>query len=183
MIRIFIALDLEKSFLTEIENLRELYYPEDRITKWESKEKMHMTLKFLGDTEEEKIPQIIEVIEDVSLKYNEIDLTFNGFGLFKKDNQPRILYASFNDNNYLTQMVDELNSKLLCIGFAKDNRKFKPHLTLLRIKGKENFDNINKLNILKPDKIEAKLNKIVLYKSELKTGGSVYTKIKYCELK
>ncbi|VAX25229.1 2'-5' RNA ligase [hydrothermal vent metagenome] len=182
-IRLFIALILGDETLDHINNFRESIYADDGKTRWESREKLHITLKFIGGVEEEVIPLIAEELGSVLKNYNKIKINFSKFGIIKKYSEPKILWLGIKCSELLEKLYNDIDNVLTDIGFEKERRKFKPHLTLLRIK--RNAD-INKLEDLLNSKIDFPgtfAEEVALIKSELLAGGSVYTKIKSFKLK
>lgn len=182
-IRLFIALILSDETLDHINKFRESIYADDEKTRWESREKLHITLKFIGDTEEEVIPFIEKELESVLKKYNKIKINFTKFGIIKKYSEPKILWLGLQRSELLEKLHNDIDNSLADIGFEKERRKFKPHLTLLRIK--RNAD-INKLETLRNAEINFPgtfAEEVALIKSELRKSGSVYTKIESFKLK
>lgn len=182
-IRLFIALILDDEILERINNFRKSIYADDGITRWESKEKLHITLKFIGDVDDEVVPLILEKLEAVLKNYNKIKINFTKFGVIKKYSNPKILWLGLKRSELLEKLHDDINNALDDIGFESERRRFKPHLTLLRIKS--NAD-INKLEIIRNSEIDFPgtfAEEVALIKSELLPSGSVYTKIKSFKLK
>lgn len=176
--RLFISLDLQKDFVDYLIELRNSIYPEDNRIKWEKRNKLHITLKFLGDTEENEIEKIENKLNYLFADKNCINLEFTGFGVFSKNGKPVILWAGFKENSLLNQLATDIDRGMNEFGFELEKRKFKSHITLLRIKGSEDFNRINKMVDYKPEKIETSASEITLYKSILKPAGSEYYALK-----
>lgn len=182
-IRLFIALILSDETLDHINNFRASIYADDEKTKWESREKLHITLKFIGDVEEKVIPLILTELESVLNNYNKIEINFTKFGIIKKYSEPKILWLGLRRSELLEKLHNDIDNVLADIGFDKERKSFKPHLTLLRIK--RNAD-INKLEILRNSEIDFPgtfAEEVALIKSKLLPSGSVYTKIESFILK
>ncbi|MDD3626776.1 MAG: RNA 2',3'-cyclic phosphodiesterase [bacterium] len=100
-----------------------------------SPEKIHLTLKFLGPTLEEKIPQIISELMVVESKTSPFQIEVKGVGAFPNLYHPNVLWV---DIPIIPEQLERLQQfievKVETYGFAKDHRKFKPHLTISRIK-------------------------------------------------
>lgn len=182
MIRLFVALKIPDEALNRLLDIRNSRANEELNIKWEPKEKLHLTLKFIGEVQEELIPQIkneLKFIED----FSEIKCEINKFGLFYRFENPSILWAGLQCSKTLELISEELNNKLQSIGVEKENRKFKPHLTLLRVKKSVDEDLLNKFKNYNLNPILFKGKKISLIKSDLKKGGSVYTELENYKLK
>ena len=171
-----------EDLLNEIIDFRESIYPNDNKTKWEGKDKLHLTLKFLGDVVEEDIPEINKKLEIILNNHNRIEIKFSKFGIIKKYSTPKILLMDIQQNKSLVNLFNDINNGLSDIGFEKERRRFRPHITLLRLKGNED---ISKLEILNSSTININsslADEVALIKSDLLPTGSVYTKIKSFKL-
>jgi len=178
MIRLFIALEIPEEIISTIFVERDKLIGYVKNIRWEPKEKLHITLKFLGDTEESKLFDIIEELTRIIKNNRKLTLELNKFGVFRKGNEPKILWVGLKQNNFLTKIVDEIDKSFCNFGYSKDERRFKPHLTLLRFRGHEEYFNVLKLLDVKLPTTVFCSDKIHLLKSELKKTGSVYTSIK-----
>ncbi len=175
--RLFVALEIPSTVLDELIEIRNKIYPDSGV-RWEAKEKLHITLKFLGDVEDSLNDSIIKMIEERISGKKRFNLFFEKFGLFKKDGKPRILWVKTNDSNVLEEVQKEIEEGCSELGFKKEERKFKPHLTLLRVRGSEDFRKIYSFTNEEIPEINFAVSEIALIKSELKQSGSVYHTIK-----
>lgn len=182
-IRSFIALEIPNDSLSEILKIRDEKIGETENIKWEGKEKLHLTLKFLGDIDSEMIGPYSKSLEKITDAYESLNLSFSEFGVFKRRNELKILWVGLKNNPKLFQMVDEIESSFAEFGFEKERRNFKSHITLLRFRGQENSEKIVSLTHVKLPVIEFKANKVTLFESKLLPGGSVYRSLKNFYLK
>jgi len=179
--RLFITLDIPEDTLDEIIKIRDELYRHDSV-RWEGRDKLHITLKFLGDTDSKLIPSLENIIYKISDEYAEQHLSFNKFGIFYRNNEPKIFWLGLDENNDLIGLQKQIEEECRELGFEKERRKFHAHLTLLRIRG---FENIKRLEEIKESKIvpiNFSAKTISLIKSDLKPSGSVYSIIKSFEL-
>ena len=153
-IRSFVALIIPEEELKKIIDIRNDVYGFRDKARWEPVNKLHITLKFLGDTDEKILDQLSNNFESVLNNFRPINCSFSEFGLFKKDGHPRILWAGLKENKILLDLASELENVSAEYGFQKENRKFKPHITILRVRGSENIDSIYKLSRTKIDSVE-----------------------------
>lgn len=183
MIRTFIALEIPTDILelalNELKNKIKLF---DEY-KWEPINKLHITLKFIGEIEEEKIDSIYFRLKNILDNYKKLELELDKFGFFYKDESPRILWLGLKENFTLTQLVLEIDSIINQFGIEKEKRKFKPHITFLRIKHKRNINELMKAKDVKFNNIKFNASKIYLFKSELFKTGSIYKPLKEFQLK
>jgi 2'-5' RNA ligase len=150
--------------------------------KWESPEKLHLTLKFLGDVDTDLIEEIDGNIRNALEKFECVSSYFNKFGVFKKFKKPRVLWLGIKRSDQLESLHELIDNSMSAVGFERENRRFTPHLTLLRIKKDiepkllKNFLDYN----LEPILFES--CQVSLIKSELKPEGSSYTLLRKFKL-
>ena len=175
--RLFVALDIPGDIKDQIISIRNNLYQNSENIKWEKREKYHFTIKFLGDVEESKNEEIINTLTD-QLKYQKkIYCEFDKFGFFFKSGQPKILWLGLKFNKELKSLAEQIDTTLLNLGFQKEKRQFKPHLTILRIRGYENISGIMKFKDYPLSKLSFICDQITLIKSILKPDSSVYYNI------
>lgn len=179
--RLFVSLNLPEEIIDKILHIRESIWKSDFIS-WEPKEKLHITLKFIGDVPTNVINDIVNDLSFLE-KYSKIKCSFNKFGFFYRNNKPIILWAGLKTSETLLDLITELNNKLTKYSIPKDKRKFNAHITLLRIKKEYEVDFINKFKNFNFNPIEFTTNNITLYKSILLKQGSKYFEIKNYKLK
>jgi len=176
--RLFIALPLtssvEKSLAVIINKLKSI----GGKVKWVDSEQIHITVRFLGETEKEQVSYIKEILDRVSSKYDSYNLSIDRLGGFPNLNKPRVIWAGFNDDDQISimaRMVKEVEYDIRKLGFEPDEKRFRPHLTLGRVKApnglEELLDTIRSFQ-MKP--IPVKLDKLRLYKSTLTPQGPIY---------
>ena len=134
---------------------------------------MHFTVQFLGEVSEDMVRKISDVLN--SIEFSAFSITFGSIGVFPKPNSPRVIWIGVTDGvNELEKLAEMIRSKLSDIGFSPD-KKFKPHVTIFRVK--------NKIEDL-PSRLEKfsscsfgkqLVSEIKLKKSELTYQGPVYT--------
>ncbi|MCU7493531.1 MAG: RNA 2',3'-cyclic phosphodiesterase [Ignavibacteria bacterium] len=174
MNRLFIALKLPEDAINEIVSMRDRVNPDPAwMHKWEDRGKLHLTLKFLGDTEEEKAEKVIKSLSKITSKYTKIMLGFDRFGFF----MPRIFWFGLRAENALFELVKDINNDLELLGFEKENRNFKPHITLLRIKGNLSEEFVSAFRNFRVPEMKFYASEIALMRSKLLPGGSVYSEI------
>ncbi|MBZ0180638.1 MAG: RNA 2',3'-cyclic phosphodiesterase [Melioribacteraceae bacterium] len=179
--RLFVALDIPNDILDQIIIIRDSIYT-DTHPKWELKHKLHITLKFLGDVERNLLDEIIYALSSSIKLKKKLPLEFEKFGLFYRGQNPSILWCGLKKSETLYEIVKNIDSEFHKLGFRKDIFRFKPHLTLLRIRGNENISMIKKFIDYRMNGLTFIAERISLYKSELKPSGSVYTRLKSFEI-
>jgi RNA 2',3'-cyclic 3'-phosphodiesterase len=176
--RTFIAIDLPadvQGALGKLEN--ELQEARAPIT-WVKPERIHLTLKFLGDVAPERLTEIQNSLVQVAREASPLRLEPAGCGAFPTLKQMRVIWVGLKAEgtglNLLQQAVEEA---MVQLGFKKEERPFKPHLTLGRVKGRQPLRLLQEL-LLERQSYQAEafdVTELVLYKSELRPEGARYT--------
>lgn len=184
---IAIALDQEikRSLSQFISELKECS-PKTRGVRWVRPEGMHLTLKFLGEINEEKATRIKSVLERISEKYKPFPLRVEGTGSFPPKSQaPRVLWVAIEEVEDLMSLQSNTEEEMERLGFPKERRTFHPHLTLGRVKSfsdiKETLDFFEKHRDKSFGEMEAK--KITFFRSVLKPTGAEYSVLSEFALK
>ena len=134
---------------------------------------MHFTVQFLGEVSEEMIRKISDALN--SIEFSIFSITFASIGAFPKPNSPRVIWVGVNDGaNELEKLAEIIRVKLSNIGFSPD-KKFKPHVTIFRVKSKieDLTGKLEKFSSYSFGKQE--ISEIKLKKSELTPNGPIYT--------
>ncbi|MBN2571177.1 MAG: RNA 2',3'-cyclic phosphodiesterase [Ignavibacteriales bacterium] len=181
--RLFIALEVPKEILHQIQTIREDNIDTKYHFRWEPIDKLHFTLKFLGDVDSAFIDKIDQSLSLIVKSYNKFECEFSKFGLFKRNRIPSILWIGLKENQDLYNLANEIENEMYKLGFEKETRKFNAHLTLLRIRQVVSEDIFYNLLDISLPLIKFTTENISLMKSELLPSGSVYTKIKQFKLK
>jgi 2'-5' RNA ligase len=176
MKRIFIAIPVAPSeFLLKI--LREL---QTQLTgeaiKWVEPENLHLTLKFLGDTHEKQLPAIHEKLKGIAASFPKMNGTLTGLDFFSIKRNPSVLFSKVNEIPGLKEMAEAVDMTLQGEGFPPEQRPFRPHLTLARIKTLRNTSKFTgvagQYHTVEIQPFVAE--KMVLYESILRQEGPLY---------
>ncbi len=176
MKRSFIAIkaEPEESFQRMYSSLISLL-GDEKIT-WVSRENIHVTLVFLGDLEEEMIKAAERVLKQSCSGFGEFELSLSGAGIFKNLKDPRVIWAGIENPDRLTELNNLISNGLKNTGFKIEERQFRPHVTIGRIKSIKNTDNLRSAIERYQGTFLQKVHvsEVILYESILKPGGPVY---------
>lgn len=178
MLRTFIALDLPPVVQEALGRLeRELQTTGAPVT-WVKPERIHLTLKFLGDIAPERIPDLQKSLAEVALSASPFRIEPTGCGAFPTLQQMRVIWVGLRvDGSGLNRLQKAVETAMDQLGFKKEERPFKPHLTLGRVRGRQHLRVLQTL-LLERQNFSAEafdVNEVVLYKSELRPEGARYT--------
>lgn len=177
MIRTFIAFNTPETVKEKIVSLQTMLRNANADVRWETKEKMHVTISFLGDVEEQLLALLESTLSNVLTKYSSFNVTYSELGCFPNWKEPRVLWIGCEENSgILRTMKHELDASLLPFGIKIEMRKFFPHITLGRIKSLRNsFDLLQSMESLTFSPQISTVNEILFIKSVLTRGGSEYS--------
>jgi 2'-5' RNA ligase len=176
-VRCFIAIELDR----EIKNSIEQYIvPLKRISpavRWIKTESIHITLKFLGEIEQDLLDKVKLSLKPISEIFHPFVVTILGCGAFPDQRRPRVIWLGIEtkEKNELLKLYEWIESRLESLGFKKERRKFSAHLTIGRIKFPRNMEslfNYMDINPFPPKQFLVK--EIVLMQSILKSSGAEY---------
>ncbi len=140
-------------------------------------ENIHITVKFLGDTDERDIDTIIKSIEESASEIKPFPVTLKGTGVFPNRDYMKVIWIGITDGGIIKTIAQAIDEKLEPLGFKKENRGFAPHLTIGRVKTARNKNQL--LSVIgQYNTVEFTLQHIesvVLKKSELTPKGPIYT--------
>ena len=146
-------------------------------------EAMHITLKFLGETEERMVPEVQACIEAAVRNIAPFDIGFKGYGAYPNTRRMRILWVGVTGGDALVGIAKYLEDSLEELGFERENREYTPHITLGRLKGDfPKRTGVRAMDVLF-DKYKdtdfggCRVTRILLKKSELTSNGPVYSNI------
>jgi 2'-5' RNA ligase len=179
-IRSFIAVELPDGVLSALSRVQEHLKSYGFRTKWVRPANIHITLKFLGDIDSGTIDAIASAMLSAAEGCVPISLAAKGIGVFPNIKRPRVLWAGLTGEvNLLIDLQRKLDDWLSDIGFAKERRSFKGHLTLGRFKSRVNSTEIMRaLTEFEDFKIQSFMaRELILFKSVLKPSGAVYSKL------
>ncbi len=185
-IRTFIAITVPPSIQGTVEKIQERFKEIRSPIRWVKPSHLHLTLKFLGNVDEEQIEDIKECLANAGQEINTFLLKSTEIGIFPNINYPRVVWLGFSDPTRLLHKLEEnIENQLQKIGFQPEDRKFTPHLTIGRIKSLKGKTDIirmihNEKNI-SYDNIH--VTGIKLIKSNLKPSGPEYSVLYSLELK
>jgi 2'-5' RNA ligase len=153
----------------------------DKIN-WVQPENMHLTLKFLGDTDVTQIPIINNGLSGISSKYETFDLRVSGFEMFYRGKHPSVLYLNLEVNHVLEAVAKEVNDLCGNLKIGDNSHAFKAHITVARIKYmhlSEGFLNKQKTKIDQSFRVDG----IKLIESRLTSSGPIYEVVEGFELR
>jgi 2'-5' RNA ligase len=181
MKRLFIAVSLNEENRILVGRVLKELEKYSLHAKIEPIENVHLTLKFLGNTMEDKIDLISKRLSEVVSRHDRFNIKLDGYGFFPNEKNPRIFWLGVEDvDRKLVQLQKDIEEAMYRIGYEREGKPFKSHITLARIKSNKDIirlvEGIKVLSEIKFEPMQVKY--IVLYESILKPSGAEYHSLK-----
>jgi 2'-5' RNA ligase len=185
-VRAFIAIELPPHVLTQVGRLQTRVQQDvpPGLIRWVRPEGIHLTLKFLGDVERERLPEIEGALRHACSPHLPFALDIAGLGCFPNPRRPRVVWVGVQDEGHtLAAMQRDVERALVPLGFPTERRGFHPHLTLGRVRNRRpSGRQAAELEVLGDYVSHAKVrigqmavDEVHLMRSELLPSGAVYT--------
>lgn len=185
IIRTFIAIQIPADIRNKISTFQGELKAVGKGVGWVKPQNIHLTLKFLGETDEKIIDAIEGKIKEAAAGINLFEIKVHGVGAFPNMKRPRVIWIGAEcENNVLSTIAGRLDRNLESLGFQSENRKYTAHLTLGRVKDPRNIEPVME-KVESNSNFEAglfKAEQIELIKSDLLPKGAVYTSLVKVEL-
>ena len=183
--RTFIAIQIPDIVKSELIQITDKLKSSRADLKWVKPEGIHLTLKFLGNIDEQKATEVKEVLNKVVKAEVPFEIRLEGLGAFPKPAFPRVIWAGVKEGAQNTiNLAKNLEEQLEKIGFEKERRSFYPHLTLGRLRSPQNKGKLS--NLLESTKFKSssiiKVARLNLIQSTLTPTGAIYTVLYQAEL-
>lgn len=176
--RCFIAIPLTTDTHQELSQIQSQLKETEADVGWVKTDNIHLTLKFLGEIEEQKIKTISKELKELTNKYTSFETCMGKLGTFPSISNPKVIWIGINKNeDKITNLQKGIEDVITPLGFEKETRPFHPHLTLGRVRGKKNIQKlVDKLKSLPlPQFKPIMVDRIILFQSILKPTGAEYT--------
>ncbi len=184
MIRAFVAVQIDPNVAEKISAVQSQLKRKLSGVRWVGTGNLHFTLKFLGPVKEEKIAPVTDALEGALRLFPRFPILARGIGVFPDIRRARVLWVGLEGNS-LASLAAGVEKALEPIGFAREKRGFKPHLTIGRwrnFNGQPEMlrDEMNRWQ--RYDFGQSWVEEIVFFQSILKAEGAVYHPLRVIRL-
>lgn len=186
--RAFIAIELPKNIIELLAKAQEILQESQADVKWVAKENLHLTLKFLDEINEEEKDKIVDIIKTTAHGYPTFKTALHDLGAFPKEKNPRIIWAGLDNQEQFREIAKDLEEKINKLGIPKEERSFKAHITMGRVKSNKNLSILSETlsknaGLFKNSDTVFEIKKITLFKSTLLKDGPLYERLYEVNLK
>ncbi len=189
-IRTFIAVELDQARRKALGKIQELLKrePAGRYVRWVAPEGIHLTLKFLGGVDSQRMDELQAAVAEACQGIPPFQLTLSGVGAFPNTRRSRVVWVGLvGDVAIAARLADQIEAASAKLGFPREERPFSPHLTLGRIKRDASSSDqqfvgemVTRAQVAELGEIKAR--QVSIMKSDLRPTGSVYTRLYAVEL-
>ena len=184
MKRIFLATDIipDPAFLNDLGHIR--HKLEDEHVKWVDFARLHLTLKFFGETEEKQIESISEALTSTLASQEGFQLRLASLGVFRSLSHPQVIWVGCDKPEGLTGLKNAIDWALESLGIPPEKRDFSPHFTLGRIKHMRSTAKLGQLmeHYRGHTFCVQGVDRLILYESILKPQGPEYIPLRTWKL-
>ena len=175
-IRIFICFELPHDILERIREIQDDLKSAGHGVRWVNPKGIHLTLKFLGDVEKSRVPQIADAVKSVAAGCKPMTIGIRGTGVFPNSRNPRVFWIGVDEpSGALANCQNAVEGACEALGYPREKRKFSPHLTLGRVNEHADVRDVaGRLLNLDPEPMEFTASEIVIMQSILKQTGAEY---------
>ena len=195
MIRAFLAVELSQELRAELaitqQELKRNIEPEmtrNMRISWAQPDSIHLTIKFLGDMDEQVVDPLLVVLEQAIGNQTAVNVPLERLGAFPRLESPRVLWVGPSETwergaeaRRMAEIYGAIEQACEGLRFLRETKLFSPHLTLARIRMGERYVGLalTQSGVLNRSISSSSLavESVALMKSELRPTGSVYTKL------
>ncbi len=183
MIRTFLAIPIPDRCKEEVEPLRRLLSKEGRHLKLVEPRNLHVTLKFLGDVEETRIGEIASMTQAAVAGITPFTIHPRGTGIFPSPARPRVFWLGLHEPRGLLEKLHSIIDETLeAVGFQREPRGFKGHLTLARAKGRVRRETVAAFLKASFEALPFEVTGFHIFSSTLTPEGPIYKKLEHIAL-
>ena len=144
---------------------------------WVKPPTMHLTLKFLGDVDLKDIPAVCEAVSSAVAGLPPFEIEARGAGAFPSTGRPRTIWLGVGRGEAeLVALHDAVERALAALGFRQENRRFRPHLTLGRVRGDRDVRELGRLVAEQAEFVGgvSSVDEVIVFSSELEADGPLH---------
>jgi RNA 2',3'-cyclic 3'-phosphodiesterase len=179
MVRLFVALNLPKKERDRIHKASRALRDQELPVRWVAADKYHLTLKFLGEVRQDRVPMIQHILTRVAAGSPPFVADINGFGAFPTVRRPSVLWLGIEPSPALRCLKQDVEWALADAGFERETRAFHPHLTLGRVESENGagaFRGLDEMLAELPYEGSVQVKSFELMRSQIsREGGPQYS--------
>jgi 2'-5' RNA ligase len=182
--RLFVAIELDGRIKDALGRAQALLAAHDRAVRWVTRDQMHLTLAFLGEVPDGRVPVVCDAVRRAAGRCRPFDLTVSGGGCFPPGGGVRVVWVGVQEpTGRLPSLQAAVAEELDAVGFPKEGRPFSPHLTLGRVRDDRTRGGLRAdVGALSVPPLGQSVSAIRVVASELHASGARYSTVAECAL-
>jgi 2'-5' RNA ligase len=144
---------------------------------WVADPNLHVTLKFLGQIDEARVPAIADAIRAATSRAPAFEVGVRGLGAFPSPSRPRVVWAGLEEAGALDALAGEVDRALAALGMPRESRPFAAHVTLGRVREPRRYPGLAEALARPADFGRLPVTRLSLMRSDLHPGGARYTEV------
>ena len=146
-----------------------------RAVRWVSPDLIHLTVRFLGDTEAAKLPAIYAALDATAAAHPSFTMRLDKLGCFPGPRRPRVIWVGLQDEaGRAAALQQAVNQALIPLGWLPESKPFQSHLTVGRVKSEA--ARLGDLPWGQPQEpLPVPVTALQLIESQLRPNGPIYT--------
>jgi len=174
IMRLFFAIELDEPFRNRLVELQDSLRPAAPDISYIRAENLHLTLKFIGEFEESKIPQLCESLKNIP-KPGKFSMALTGLDFLPERGPIRILAAALDGGEKLLALQSQIEDACATQNIPRENRRYRPHITLARARRPLPRSTKSRLTQgVTTQSAQLMVKEFVLIESKLSNRGSQY---------
>ncbi len=184
-VRTFIAIQLGSDVQQLLGRIQKMLASQidEKDVRWVDKSNVHLTLKFLGDVQSGRLPEVYQGVQAACAEIAPFAITVRDLGCFPNLQRPRVIWAGVTESmGMLQQLQQAIEEKLAQQGYERERREFTPHLTLGRVNrgihrdGQQRIGRIVQEGVQFPP-LDMPVSAVSVMRSDLQPSGAVYSEL------
>ncbi|MBN1512527.1 MAG: RNA 2',3'-cyclic phosphodiesterase [Phycisphaerae bacterium] len=182
--RLFVAIELEGRIKDALGRAQASLATHDRAVRWVTQDQMHLTLVFLGEVADGRVPAVCDAVRRAVGRCRPFDLTVSGSGCFPPGGGVRVVWVGVQEpTGRLQSLQAAVAEELEAMGFPKEDRPFSPHLTLGRVRDDRTRGELRAdVDALSMAPLAQSVSAVHVVASELRSSGARYRTVAECAL-
>jgi len=184
-VRTFVAIEISPEVRSRAAQLIARFSPTSAKVNWIDPHNLHMTLKFLGEVDLRESPQVCAAVGEAMAELPPFSIRVAGAGAFPDLQRPRTVWLGVTEGaEELIALHERLETSLVKLGFRQEQRRFRPHLTIGRVRGLSGAAELGEL-VARHQDFDAGISdvdEVVVFSSELNRDGPTYEPLSTAEL-
>ena len=176
--RAFIAIDLPDNIRAALRRTQSAFRSAAPAARWTQPEGIHLTIKFLGEVSDWKVREVCESLKKLG-EFEAFAIGLKGFGFFPDARRPRVFWVGVEELASLSRLAEQVEQAMQSIGFAGEERAFRPHLTLARFRVPQPQPTLQALLAQQAEQElgNFQVSELFLFESKLSPQGAEYRKV------